>query len=99
MCFSSNRRLYLFSFSARYGTASLQNAATQSVINCPQCEEAFESLLDDYNVDFYIAGHVHWYERLCPKGIKKEFKYKHLIIVSLISNIKDLTVQITHMFI
>ena len=27
---------------------------------------AFEGLLLEYNVDMYLAGHIHWYERLYP---------------------------------
>lgn len=28
--------------------------------------EAFEGLLLEYNVDVYLSGHIHWYERLFP---------------------------------
>jgi hypothetical protein len=34
--------------------------------NCDSCRNAFEPLILNYNVDFYVAGHVHWYERLYP---------------------------------
>jgi hypothetical protein len=34
--------------------------------NCDSCRVAFEPLIRKYNVDFYVAGHVHWYERLYP---------------------------------
>lgn len=34
--------------------------------NCDACRIAFEPLFLEYNVDFYFAGHVHWYERLFP---------------------------------
>jgi hypothetical protein len=34
--------------------------------NCDTCRDAFEPLIRKYNVDFYISGHVHWYERLYP---------------------------------
>jgi hypothetical protein len=30
--------------------------------------EAFEGLLLQYNVDAYLSGHIHWYERLLPLG-------------------------------
>ena len=33
---------------------------------CDSCRNAFQSLLRQYNVDLYLAGHVHWYERLFP---------------------------------
>ena len=36
--------------------------------NCASCASAFIPLILQYNVDFYIAGHVHWYERLYPIG-------------------------------
>lgn len=29
---------------------------------------AFEPLLLKYNVDAYLSGHIHWYERLVPMG-------------------------------
>ncbi|EJU04078.1 acid phosphatase AphA [Dacryopinax primogenitus] len=29
---------------------------------------AFESLFLEYNVDLYLSGHIHWYERLWPLG-------------------------------
>jgi hypothetical protein len=29
---------------------------------------AFEPLLLQYNVDAYLSGHIHWYERLLPLG-------------------------------
>ncbi|CAF0938170.1 unnamed protein product [Adineta steineri] len=34
--------------------------------NCDSCRTAFDPLLQQYNVDFYVSGHVHWYERLYP---------------------------------
>jgi len=34
--------------------------------NCDSCTAAFEPLILRYNVDFYFAGHIHWYERLYP---------------------------------
>ena len=27
---------------------------------------AFQGLLLEYNVDLYLAGHIHWYERMWP---------------------------------
>jgi len=35
---------------------------------CAECQSAFEGLLLKYNVDFYYAGHIHWYECLYPMG-------------------------------
>lgn len=32
--------------------------------NCDSCRLAFQPIFLQYNVDFYFAGHVHWYERL-----------------------------------
>ncbi|TVY90126.1 Acid phosphatase [Lachnellula willkommii] len=29
---------------------------------------AWESLMLEYNVDVYLSGHIHWYERLYPMG-------------------------------
>jgi hypothetical protein len=34
--------------------------------NCSACGTAFIPYILQYNVDIYIAGHVHWYERLYP---------------------------------
>jgi len=34
--------------------------------NCAPCASAFIPLILQYNVDFYIGAHVHWYERLFP---------------------------------
>ncbi|CAF1211286.1 unnamed protein product [Adineta steineri] len=45
------------------GSAAKQTIA--GIVNCPQCQAAFEQILIDYNVDIYISGHVHWYERIC----------------------------------
>lgn len=33
---------------------------------CPQCQAAFEPLIDQYNVDLVITGHYHVYERNAP---------------------------------
>lgn len=30
---------------------------------------AFEGLLLEHGVDLYLAGHIHWYERLLPLGV------------------------------
>jgi hypothetical protein len=37
--------------------------------NCSACGTAFIPYILQYNVDIYIAGHVHWYERLYPINI------------------------------
>ncbi len=34
--------------------------------NCETCQAAFSPLLNQYKVDFYFAGHVHWMELLYP---------------------------------
>lgn len=34
--------------------------------NCEPCNRTFSKIIYDYGVDFYFAGHVHWYERLFP---------------------------------
>jgi hypothetical protein len=34
--------------------------------NCSACGSAFIPYILNYTVDLYIAGHVHWYERLYP---------------------------------
>lgn len=34
--------------------------------NCVACRDAFQSLFFQYNVDFYLSAHIHWYERLFP---------------------------------
>ncbi|RDW56545.1 purple acid phosphatase-1 [Coleophoma cylindrospora] len=33
---------------------------------CLECQEAFEPLFDQYNVDLYMSGHNHYYERIAP---------------------------------
>lgn len=33
---------------------------------CKVCRAAFEALFLEYGVDIYLAGHVHWYERMWP---------------------------------
>lgn len=39
-------------------------SASSSV--CPNCRTAFEGLLHEYDVDLYINGHAHLYERTAP---------------------------------
>jgi hypothetical protein len=34
--------------------------------NCDACRAAFLPLLDQYKVDFYFSGHIHWMELLYP---------------------------------
>jgi hypothetical protein len=34
--------------------------------NCATCQAAFLPLLNQYKVDFYFSGHVHWMELLYP---------------------------------
>ncbi|CAF3720571.1 unnamed protein product [Rotaria sp. Silwood1] len=38
----------------------------QPLPNCDACRLAFWSLLNQYKVDFYFAGHIHWMELLYP---------------------------------
>ena len=42
---------------------------TVAVVNCPACKSAFARILKQHKVDIYIAGHVHWYERICLNGM------------------------------
>jgi len=55
------------------GSISLDDILEGGVINCPACQSAFESLLIKYNVDIYLTGHVHWYERICLNRTYKIF--------------------------
>jgi hypothetical protein len=50
------------------GSTSLDDILEGGLINCPPCRAAFEALMIQYNVDIYLAGHVHWYERICLNG-------------------------------
>lgn len=50
------------------GSVSKADIIERGILNCPACQAAFESLLLEYNVDIYLAGHVHWYERICLNG-------------------------------
>jgi hypothetical protein len=34
--------------------------------NCANCKTAFEEILNEYQVDLYISGHYHVYERFAP---------------------------------
>ena len=51
------------------GSISIADKLEGGIINCPSCKAAFESLLIQHNVDIYLAGHVHWYERICLNGM------------------------------
>ncbi len=42
-------------------------------VNGPACQNALKSILIEYNVDIYISGHVHWYERICLNGTYHQF--------------------------
>jgi Calcineurin-like phosphoesterase/Iron/zinc purple acid phosphatase-like protein C len=42
--------------------------STLSASYQPNVRAAFESLFLEYKVDIYLAGHIHWYERLLPLG-------------------------------
>jgi len=33
---------------------------------CLPCRAAFEPILMEYEVDMYLSGHIHWYERMFP---------------------------------
>ncbi|ANB11426.1 hypothetical protein AWJ20_4236 [Sugiyamaella lignohabitans] len=39
---------------------------------CPECQEGFEDLLNEYNVDLVLFGHVHNYQRNQPIGLDGE---------------------------
>jgi hypothetical protein len=54
------------------GSISVADILEGGVINCPACKTAFEALLIQYNVDIYLAGHVHWYERICLNGMYRQ---------------------------
>ncbi|CAF1567753.1 unnamed protein product [Rotaria sordida] len=57
------------------GSIAIEGLSDGKFINCPQCKAAFEAILIKYKVDIYFAGHVHWYERICPNGGKKTADY------------------------
>ena len=40
---------------------------------------AFEQLFLDYGVDIYIAGHIHWYERMYPMGRNGSINYDAVV--------------------
>ncbi|CAF1994424.1 unnamed protein product [Rotaria magnacalcarata] len=50
------------------GSIPLDDIIEGGFINCPSCQAAFEKILVEYNVDIYLTGHVHWYERICLNG-------------------------------
>ncbi len=51
------------------GSTALETQFGAGIVNCPACQAAFEQILIQYDVDIYIAGHVHWYERICLNGM------------------------------
>ena len=51
------------------GSTPAETQVGLGVVNCPACQQAFESILIQYIVDIYITGHVHWYERICLNGM------------------------------
>ena len=59
------------------GSTAVDEVLEGGILNCPSCRAAFEDLLIEYNVDIYLTGHVHWYERICLKG-KSFFLSFHL---------------------
>jgi hypothetical protein len=62
------------------GSVSIADVLEGGVINCPACQSAFEQILIEYNVDMYLTGHVHWYERICLNGMYYHFlKLKTII--------------------
>jgi hypothetical protein len=40
---------------------------------------AFEPLLLKYNVDAYLSGHIHWYERLLPLGTNGTIETSNIV--------------------
>lgn len=50
------------------GSISVDDILEGGILNCPACQSAFENILIQYNVDIYLTGHVHWYERICLNG-------------------------------
>ena len=73
------------------GSISLDDILEGGILNCPSCRSAFEDLLIEYNVDMYLTGHVHWYERICLNGkfhlVKSIFELKtfHLNILGTVN--------------
>lgn len=59
------------------GSISVADILEGGVINCPACQSAFESILIQYNVDLYLTGHVHWYERICLNGMSNKILIFH----------------------
>jgi hypothetical protein len=55
------------------GSISLDDILEGGIVNCPSCQAAFESILIQYNVDIYLTGHAHWYERICLNGMDELF--------------------------
>jgi len=51
------------------GSTALETQFGAGIVDCPACQAAFENIIIQYNVDIYIAGHVHWYERICLNGM------------------------------
>jgi hypothetical protein len=55
------------------GSIAVADILENGLLNCPPCQAAFENILIKYNVDIYLTGHVHWYERICLNGMCDHF--------------------------
>ncbi|CAF4849919.1 unnamed protein product [Rotaria sp. Silwood1] len=55
------------------GSTPVETILSGGVINCSARRAAFEAILIKYKVDIYLAGHVHWYERICLNGMYDHF--------------------------
>jgi hypothetical protein len=58
------------------GSIAVADILEGGVLNCPACQAAFESILIQYNVDIYLTGHVHWYERICVNGMSMNIVFQ-----------------------
>ena len=64
------------------GSTAVDDILEGGILNCPSCRAAFEDLLIEYNVDIYLTGHVHWYERIClnSKSFFLSFHLKEIFL-------------------
>jgi len=57
--------------------------------NCETCQAAFVPLLNQYKVDFYFTGHVHWMELLYPLDAAGNVVAQHFNNVDGVIHVTD----------